>query len=96
MTNRLTGCDSGVMNEAEAHGLVIGHDLSVVGFDNAPLAQYIRPGLTTVQQAIPEIAQALLIMLEAILNKDMSAPRQVLIVPDLIIRNSCGYRTLDT
>ena len=50
----------GVMHEAEAHGMVIGQDLSVIGFDNAPLAQYVRPSLTTVQQAIPEIAQALL------------------------------------
>lgn len=83
----------GVMNEVEARGLVVGKDLSVVGFDNAPLAEYIRPGLTTVQQGIPETTQALLKMLEAILNKDTTAPRHVLTIPDLIIRNSCGRLT---
>lgn len=80
----------GVMNEAAANGLVIGQDLSVVGFDNTPLGQYLHPALTTVQQGIPEIAQALLTMLQAILNKDTSVPRQVLIAPELIVRASCG------
>ncbi len=81
---------SGVMSAAEAHGLVIGRDISVVGFDDAPLAQYIRPHLTTLQQAIPETTQALLKMLEAILNKDDDVPRHTLIAPRLIIRDSCG------
>jgi DNA-binding LacI/PurR family transcriptional regulator len=81
---------SGVMSAAEAHGLVIGRDLSIVGFDDAPLAQYIRPHLTTLQQAIPEITQALLKMLETVLNKDDSLPRHSLIAPRLIIRESCG------
>ncbi len=81
---------SGVMSAAEAHGLVIGRDLSVVGFDDAPLAQYIRPHLTTLQQAIPEITQALLKMLEKVLNKDEDVPQHSLIAPRLIIRDSCG------
>jgi len=81
---------SGVMSAAEAHGLAVGRDISVIGFDDAPLAQYIRPHLTTIQQAIPEITQALLKMLESVLNKDASAPRQCLIAPRLIIRDSCS------
>jgi LacI family transcriptional regulator len=81
---------SGIMIEAEAHGLVIGRGLSVVGFDDAPLAQYIRPSLTTLQQAIPEISQALLTMLETILKGDKHLTQHKLIAPRLIIRNSCG------
>jgi DNA-binding LacI/PurR family transcriptional regulator len=70
--------------------VVIGHDLSVVGFDDAPLAQYIRPSLTTLQQAIPEISQALLTMLETVLKRDNHGSQHKLIAPRLIIRNSCG------
>lgn len=81
---------SGVMIEAEEHGLVVGRDLSVVGFDDAPLAQYIRPSLTTLQQAIPEISQALLAMLETVLKGDKHLTQHKLIAPRLIIRNSCG------
>ncbi len=81
---------SGVMIEAEAHGLVIGRDLSVIGFDDAPLAQYIRPSLTTLQQPIPEITQALLTILESSLKNHNSVPHHKLIAPRLIIRSSCG------
>lgn len=80
----------GVMHEAEAHGLVIGRDVSVIGFDDVPMSEYIRPALTTVRQAIPEITQALLNMLEAVRCKDASVPRHVMIEPHLIIRQSCG------
>lgn len=81
---------SGVMSAAEANGLVVGRDLSVAGFDDAPLAQYIRPHLTTLQQAIPEVTQAMLKMLETVLSKDETAPRHNLIAPRLILRDSCG------
>lgn len=80
----------GVMNEAEERGLLVGRDLSVIGFDDAPLVQYLHPGLTTVQQAIPEIGEALLGMLDTVLSKTESAPPQLLIPTRLIKRDSCG------
>ncbi len=80
----------GVMNEAEERGLVVGRDLSVIGFDNAPLVQYLHPGLTTLQQAIPEIGEALMQMLENILSNKEQEPIQRLIPPRLIKRSSCG------
>ena len=78
------------MNEAEERGLVVGRDLSVIGFDNAPLVQYLHPGLTTLQQAIPEIGEALMQMLENILSNKEQEAIQRLIPPRLIKRSSCG------
>lgn len=80
----------GIMNEAHRRGLVVGEDLSVIGFDDAPMAQYLRPSLTTVAQPITEIAQALMEMLEAQLRKQPIEPHSLLIPPRLIIRESCG------
>lgn len=80
----------GVMNEARARGLTIGHDISLIGFDDAPMVQYLQPGLTTLQQAIPETGQALISMLESVLNKDQKAEPHILIPPRLIIRDSCA------
>ncbi|MBI1277494.1 MAG: LacI family DNA-binding transcriptional regulator [Anaerolineaceae bacterium] len=80
----------GIMNEAEERGLVIGRDLSVIGFDDAPLVQYLHPGLTTVQQAIPEIAEAITQILEDILKASQPTLSQLLIPPRLVIRSSCG------
>lgn len=40
----------GVIHAAHEHGLGIPSDLSVVGFDDAPLAKHFHPPLTTVRQ----------------------------------------------
>jgi DNA-binding LacI/PurR family transcriptional regulator len=80
----------GIMNEAERYGLSIPGDLSVIGFDDAPMTQYIRPGLTTIQQAIPETGRALMTILEALLNKTEPEAAHILIPPRLIVRGSCS------
>jgi DNA-binding LacI/PurR family transcriptional regulator len=80
----------GVMNEARERGMVIGDTLSVIGFDDAPMGQYLTPSLTTVRQPIGEISQALVTMLESILDKRILTEHKLLIAPQLIVRNSCG------
>lgn len=79
----------GVMNEAERHGLQIGRDLSVIGYDDTPLVQYLRPSLTTLHQPIEEIGQALIAMLERVL-RDEPNERHMLLPPRLIVRGSCA------
>jgi len=80
----------GVMNEAQHRGLEIGRELSVTGFDDAPMTEYLRPALTTLQQPIPEIGEALIGMLEAVLNKQAPNAGHLLVSPRLIIRDSCA------
>ncbi len=80
----------GIMNEAERRGLAIGKDLSVIGFDDAPMTQYLRPALTTLQQPIEEIGTALITMLEDVIKGEEPPQRQLLLPPRLIIRSSCG------
>jgi DNA-binding LacI/PurR family transcriptional regulator len=79
----------GVMNEAERRGLIVGRDLSVIGFDDAPMTQYLRPALTTLQQPLMQIGQELIAMLELAI-KDGGSPRHLLLPPQLIIRESTG------
>ena len=47
----------GAMQEASARGLVIPHDLSIVGFDGIDASTWTNPPLTTVEQPIDEIAR---------------------------------------
>lgn len=49
---------AGVMSGAYRRGLVLPRDLSIVGFDDAPIASALWPGLTTVYQPVAELAQA--------------------------------------
>jgi DNA-binding LacI/PurR family transcriptional regulator len=80
----------GVMNEAERRGLVVGKDLSVIGYDDAPLAQYLRPALTTLRQPIEQVGEALITMLEDAIESVEPEQRHVLLPPRLIKRASCG------
>ncbi len=80
----------GLLNEAERYGVEIGRELSVVGFDDAPASQYLRPALTTLRQPIPDIAQAVISLLEGQLNKTAGAPERRLFEPELVARKSSG------
>lgn len=78
------------INAAQQAGAVIGSDLSIIGFDDVPLTQYLRPALTTMQQDIQLIGQTLIQMLERALNRKDLSPYHRLVPPRLIIRDSCG------
>jgi LacI family xylobiose transport system transcriptional regulator len=47
----------GLYEAARELGLIIPRDLSVVGFDDLPIARWIGPPLTTVRQPLTEMAE---------------------------------------
>lgn len=47
----------GVMRKSYAEGIVIPRDLSVVGFDNIRITQYMLPPLTTIEMSQTELAR---------------------------------------
>lgn len=91
----LTGSDAvaaGVVAAAQDAGLRVPEDLSVVGFDDVPLARRTRPALTTVHQDVDgkgrETARALV---EAVTRHRDGAPpqpRRVLLPTRLVVRGS--------
>ncbi|WHT19890.1 LacI family DNA-binding transcriptional regulator [Crossiella sp. CA-258035] len=48
----------GALREAHRRGLSVPRELSIVGFDDIPLAAYCSPALTTLAQPIEEMARA--------------------------------------
>jgi len=65
-------------------------DISVVGFDDIPLAGLIRPPLTTVRQPAYELGRvAATLLIERIAHPD--APHQPSVLPcQLVVRASSG------
>ncbi len=83
----------GAMSAAQNSGLVVGSDISVTGFDNTPMAAHSHPPLTTVDQPIYQIGNMVCEMLVKCLNNEDLEARQVLLKPDLNIRESTGRTT---
>ena len=83
---------SGVMRAAEELGLSVPDDLSVVGFDDSPLARRLRPQLTTVRQDIAEKGRTSAAELRRVMDARRSGakPRakHVVLPTELVVRDS--------
>jgi DNA-binding LacI/PurR family transcriptional regulator len=66
--------------------------VAVVGFDDMPVIQYLKPGLTSVRQPVWEVAQKLVEMLVSLLEGKPADQQQVLLMPELIVRESTSVR----
>ncbi len=79
----------GAISEAQHRRLAVPRDLSVVGFDDIPLASYCTPALTTLAQPIAEIARAAIDGLVADLEgSDGFAVHSRVFRPQLVERDS--------
>lgn len=78
----------GAMHAAITDGLVIGSDIAITGYDNAPMTEFLYPPLTTVRQPIPEAGQLVIEMLLEQISGSAVEVRQRLLEPELVIRES--------
>lgn len=85
-------CALGVCRGIRDAGLVVGRDVSVVGFDDIVLADLYDPPLTTIRQPIYQIARETCAMLINLITGHPSTPQPVqrLMTPELVIRESTG------
>lgn len=80
----------GAVAAARVMGLEVGRDISVVGFDDIPLAAYWEPPLTTVHQPARWIGAEVTRMLLALLSHGSVPSLHVLVSPELRVRQSTG------
>lgn len=82
----------GVVQAAEARGLSVPHDLSVVGFDDSPFAARLQPALTTVRQDVTAKGHAAATELRAVLARSRAGgtatARRVVLPAELVVRDS--------
>jgi len=84
---------AGVIQAVWQLGLRCPEDISVVGFDNVPLATQLSPPLTTVNQPIREMAaRAMLMLIEDFFEGD-GIIRHVEMKTQLVIRQSTMRRS---
>jgi len=71
-------------------GFKPGVDVSVIGYDNLPVAEYTDPPLTTFEQPIDQAARHMVAMLLALIDGADPAPLKAVLPARLIVRQSDG------
>lgn len=81
-------CAAGVMEAARARGLQVPKDLSVVGFDDTPIARLLSPPLTTVRQPLREMGLVALRTALSLAAGETIDSHHVELATELIVRSS--------
>ena len=85
----------GAMRAMQQAGRAIPGEVSVVGFDDTPVAEFLTPPLTTVRLDFAELGRACFALLQALLERKHALPHERRPhdrrpEPELIIRESAG------
>ncbi len=78
----------GLLRALHEAGRRIPGDISVVGFDDIPEAEYFTPPLTTVRQNFNEMGRRSLLLLLEQIESGVREPRRETVAPELIVRAS--------
>jgi DNA-binding LacI/PurR family transcriptional regulator len=78
----------GVYQAARERRLHIPEDLSVVGFDDLPVAQWVGPPLTTVRQPLVQMATAAAELVLTIARGEVPTQTRVELATELVVRES--------
>ncbi len=79
----------GVIRRLRESGLRVPQDISVIGYDDIPLATFFDPPLTTIRQPIVQFGQlGAQILIQAVHN-NLPKPKMIRLEPALIERNTC-------
>jgi LacI family transcriptional regulator len=70
-------------------GVSVPRDLRVVGYDDIEIAEWVRPGLTTIHQPREEVARLATERLSVLLGGTAGEVEQRMIAPYLVRRESC-------
>jgi len=79
----------GAYRAIKERGLKIPEDISVIGFDNSYISQYMSPPLTSINVSLPEIAKCSIDLLLESINNNEIKPIQKTVDVEIIKRNSC-------
>lgn len=80
----------GLLRALQAGGRRVPEDISLVGFDDIPEAEYFGPPLTTVRQDFDEVGRRALRALVQLIGGDTADRPRVTVAPELVVRASAA------
>ena len=78
----------GTLDAVRAAGLRIPHDISIVGYDDIPLARWITPRLTTVHQPLKRMGEEAARLAIRLSEEGMSTTPRMDLATNLVVRES--------
>ncbi len=81
----------GAISALHGAGLRVPEDISVIGYDDTPEAEFSDPPLTTIRQPMRAIGQAATRLLIQMIEGRETSSAQVLFDTELIVRSSCTH-----
>ncbi|MCA4134277.1 LacI family DNA-binding transcriptional regulator [Arthrobacter sp. M4] len=78
----------GAYRSVRKAGLRIPEDISIVGFDDIPAAEWVEPGLTTIRQPVVQMAETAMRTLLRHLDGEENMPERIELGTELIVRGS--------
>lgn len=79
---------TGVIAELTRHGLKVPDDISVIGFDDLPIASQLSPSLTTIRQDRTDLGKSAFLLLDGLVNGISTS--KLLLRAKFIARESTG------
>ncbi|MDP4087986.1 MAG: LacI family DNA-binding transcriptional regulator [Bacillota bacterium] len=79
----------GAMKAIKEAGMKVPGDISIVGFDDVEISQYLNPPLTTVKMRLSEMASLAANSLITAIDKELNFSANYKVPVDLMIRESC-------
>ncbi|HMP74069.1 MAG TPA: LacI family DNA-binding transcriptional regulator [Kiritimatiellia bacterium] len=74
---------AGLIDGLQERGIRVPEDITVVGYDNLPIARVVRPRLTTIDQGLAEKVQAIMTLIDSRAHGEMH-----IIDPKIVLRES--------
>jgi DNA-binding LacI/PurR family transcriptional regulator len=82
----------GAIRALRLAGRSVPEDVSVIGFDDIPSAEFQNPPLTTVRQPLTKMGEmAASSLLSRLTKNDQKCPRVIYVNPELIVRETTGW-----
>ncbi|SMQ72858.1 transcriptional regulator, LacI family [Bacillus sp. OV166] len=82
----------GVIKGLRDSGIRVPEDIAVIGNDNSTFSENFLVPLSSVDHSTYEMGKlSMELLLQLIKEKNETVPRQVILTPSLVVRESCGY-----
>lgn len=78
----------GALKQFNSMGISVPHEISIIGFDDIDLCEFVTPSLSSYKQPMDQIAKSAMDLLLEYIDKPLKMKKQIVLSGELVVRNS--------